>query len=105
MRVMCRGKALLTFNVSTKLKDFAFQAIEGALRDQEGIHSIKVALLAERATVEYDPAVWNVDKLVNVSSSAFLTLLCLNLNATHPMNRKFLIPVSMRHSYHLQEPT
>ncbi|PPQ68396.1 hypothetical protein CVT26_006068 [Gymnopilus dilepis] len=39
------------------------EAIEGALRDQEGIHSIKVALLAERAAIEYDPSLWNVDKL------------------------------------------
>ena len=37
------------------------------LRDQKGIHSIKVALLAERAIVEYDPALWTADKLVNVS--------------------------------------
>lgn len=37
------------------------------LRDQKGIHSIKVALLAERAVIEYDPAVWTADKLVNVS--------------------------------------
>ncbi|KDR80754.1 hypothetical protein GALMADRAFT_61409 [Galerina marginata CBS 339.88] len=41
------------------------EAIEGMLRDQKGIHSIKVALLAERAVVEYDPAQWTVDKLVN----------------------------------------
>jgi Cu+-exporting ATPase len=41
------------------------EAIEGMLRDQKGIHSIKVALLAERGIVEYDPLVWTVDKLVN----------------------------------------
>ncbi|KAF9565859.1 Cu-transporting P-type ATPase [Agrocybe pediades] len=40
------------------------EAIEGMLRDQKGIHSIKVALLAERAVVEYDPSLWDVEKLV-----------------------------------------
>ncbi|KAG6821451.1 hypothetical protein H0H93_010175 [Arthromyces matolae] len=41
------------------------EAIEGMLRDQKGIHSIKVALLAERGVVEYDPAHWTVDKLID----------------------------------------
>jgi Cu+-exporting ATPase len=40
------------------------EAIEGMLRNQPGIHSIKVALLAERGTVEYDPDIWNPEKLV-----------------------------------------
>ena len=39
------------------------------LRSQRGIHSIKVALLAERGVVEYDPSVWDADKIVNVSPS------------------------------------
>ncbi|KAG8727026.1 hypothetical protein FRC11_014043, partial [Ceratobasidium sp. 423] len=33
------------------------------LRSQAGIHSIQVALLAERAVVEYDPVVWTDDKI------------------------------------------
>lgn len=41
------------------------------MRDQEGIHSIKVALLAERAVVEYDPGLWTTDKIVSVRSSHF----------------------------------
>ncbi|RDB20848.1 putative copper-transporting ATPase HMA5 [Hypsizygus marmoreus] len=41
------------------------EAIEGMLREQKGIHSIKVALLAERGVIEYDPAEWTVDKLIN----------------------------------------
>ncbi|KAF9266965.1 heavy metal translocatin [Marasmius fiardii PR-910] len=41
------------------------EAIEGMLRQQEGIHSVKVALLAERGTVEYDPQKWDSDKIVN----------------------------------------
>ena len=45
------------------------QSIEGMLRNQEGIHSIKVALLAERAVVEFDPVQWTVEKLIDVSSS------------------------------------
>ena len=45
----------------------AGQSIEGMLRSQTGIHSIKVALLAERGVVEYDPNVWDADKIVSVS--------------------------------------
>ncbi|KAJ3500654.1 hypothetical protein NLJ89_g9701 [Agrocybe chaxingu] len=41
------------------------ESIEGMLRDQKGIHSIKVALLAERASVEYDPQYWDVVKLIS----------------------------------------
>lgn len=36
------------------------------LRDQKGIHSIKVALLAERAVVEFDPFHWTAPKLIDV---------------------------------------
>jgi len=39
------------------------------LRDQKGIHSIKVALLAERAVIEYDPSDWTVVKLIDVCPS------------------------------------
>ncbi|EIW79366.1 heavy metal translocatin [Coniophora puteana RWD-64-598 SS2] len=41
------------------------ESIEGMLRNQEGIHSIKVALLAERGVVEYDPEKWTPEKLVS----------------------------------------
>jgi Cu+-exporting ATPase len=41
------------------------ESIEGMLRSQPGIHSIKVALLAERGVVEFDPQQWNTEKLVN----------------------------------------
>ncbi|KAJ6612501.1 Cu-transporting P-type ATPase [Mycena sp. CBHHK59/15] len=41
------------------------EAIEGMLREQNGIHSIKVALLAERGVVEYDPSVWDADKIIS----------------------------------------
>lgn len=43
------------------------QAIEGMLRPQPGIHSIKVALLAERGVVEFDPKVWTTEKIIEVS--------------------------------------
>lgn len=43
------------------------QSIEGMLRTQPGIYSVKVALLAERGSVEYDPNVWDSDKIINVS--------------------------------------
>ncbi|CCM00745.1 uncharacterized protein FIBRA_02785 [Fibroporia radiculosa] len=41
------------------------ESIEGMLRTQPGIYSIKVALLAERGVVEFDPNVWDPDKLIN----------------------------------------
>ncbi|KAI0716046.1 copper P-type ATPase CtaA [Cerioporus squamosus] len=41
------------------------ESIEGMLRSQPGIHSIKVALLAERGVVEYDPATWDPDKIIS----------------------------------------
>ncbi|TCD69462.1 hypothetical protein EIP91_007588 [Steccherinum ochraceum] len=41
------------------------ESIEGMLRDQSGIHSVKVALLAERGVIEYDPAKWDPEKLVS----------------------------------------
>ncbi|KAG1907863.1 E1-E2 ATPase-domain-containing protein [Suillus fuscotomentosus] len=41
------------------------ESIEGMLRPQAGIHSIKVALLAERCVVEYDPSVWTPEEIVN----------------------------------------
>ncbi|KAI0083849.1 copper transporting p-type ATPase-like protein [Irpex rosettiformis] len=40
------------------------ESIESMLRGQDGIHSIKVALLAERAVVEYDTAKWTEDKIM-----------------------------------------
>ncbi|OCH85260.1 copper P-type ATPase CtaA [Obba rivulosa] len=41
------------------------ESIEGMLRTQAGIHSVKVALLAERGVIEYDPTVWTSEKLIN----------------------------------------
>ncbi|RDX54380.1 copper P-type ATPase CtaA [Lentinus brumalis] len=41
------------------------ESIEGMLRSQPGIYSIKVALLAERGVVEYDPAQWDADKIIS----------------------------------------
>jgi Cu+-exporting ATPase len=41
------------------------------MRNQEGIHSIKVALLAERAVVEYSPALWTTEKIVSVRISIY----------------------------------
>ena len=37
------------------------------LRSQSGILSVKVALLAERGVVEFDPLLWDVEKVINVS--------------------------------------
>ncbi|KAL5537182.1 CCC2 [Sanghuangporus sanghuang] len=41
------------------------ESIEGMLRGQDGIHSVKVALLAERGVVEYDPSLWTVEKIID----------------------------------------
>ncbi|KAL0953731.1 hypothetical protein HGRIS_004922 [Hohenbuehelia grisea] len=41
------------------------QSIEGMLRQQAGIHSVTVALLAERGVIEYDPSIWNAEKIIN----------------------------------------
>ncbi|KAJ6518814.1 Cu-transporting P-type ATPase [Mycena sanguinolenta] len=41
------------------------EAIEGMLREQPGIHSVKVALLAERGVVEFDPKTWNAEKVIS----------------------------------------
>ena len=49
------------------------QSIEGMLRSQPGIHSIKVALLAERGVVDYDPKLWDADKIISVSAPSFLS--------------------------------
>ncbi|GJJ11151.1 hypothetical protein Clacol_005382 [Clathrus columnatus] len=40
------------------------ESIESMLRNQPGIRSVKVALLAERGVVEYDPQLWTVEKVV-----------------------------------------
>ncbi|KAI0322764.1 E1-E2 ATPase-domain-containing protein [Amylostereum chailletii] len=40
------------------------QSIEQMLESQPGIHSIKVALLAERGVVEYDPHTWTPEKIM-----------------------------------------
>ncbi|KAI0749902.1 copper P-type ATPase CtaA [Daedaleopsis nitida] len=40
------------------------ESIEGMLRTQPGIYSVKVALLAERGVVEYDPTLWDSDKII-----------------------------------------
>ena len=69
MRCMCRGASPpLCFSVSWEVT-CALQSIESMLRNQPGIHSVKVALLAERAVVEYDPDVWTADKIMSVSTT------------------------------------
>ncbi|KAI0259346.1 copper P-type ATPase CtaA [Gloeopeniophorella convolvens] len=40
------------------------ESIEGMLRSQAGIHSVKVALLAERGVVEFDPHQWTAERIV-----------------------------------------
>lgn len=58
------------------------------LREQKGIYSIKVALLAERGIVEYNPDIWDADKLINVSHpvpAAFLPLLPIPSSTQCPL--------------------
>ncbi|KIM66043.1 hypothetical protein SCLCIDRAFT_1211695 [Scleroderma citrinum Foug A] len=48
------------------------ESIEGMLRSQPGIYSVKVALLAERGVVEYDPSAWTPEKIINeISDTGF----------------------------------
>ena len=68
------------------------------LRDQKGIYSVKVALLAERAVIEYDAKEWTVSKLTSVG-----TLLFLSPGRSQHISRKSRILDSMRHPYHPEE--
>ena len=55
------------------------------LRGREGIHSVRVALLAERGIVEYDSSKWTVDKIVAEISD-------IGFDATHiPLARSDVI--------------
>lgn len=47
------------------------------LRPKEGIHSIKVALLAERGVVEYDPALWDPDRIIDVCTLVIILYGCV----------------------------
>ena len=51
------------------------------LRSQPGIHSVKVALLAERGVIEFDPQQWDAEKVINVScffvASSIFRLRCM----------------------------
>ena len=69
------------------------QSIEGMLRQQDGIRSVKVALLAERGVVEYDPAVWNPDKIAEVRIPIVLAY------SRSPSSRKYQTSVSMLHTF------
>ena len=42
------------------------------LRNQPGIQSVKVALLAERAVVEFDPTTWTTEKVIQVRCGQIL---------------------------------
>lgn len=77
MWIMCGG--MCTF-LCYLFPAYAFQAIEGMLRDQKGILSIKVALLAERAVVEFEPEHWTVEKIINVSRIGLCLFLVLTLH-------------------------
>lgn len=66
------------------------------LRTQSGIYSIKVALLAERGVIEYDPHTWDADKLISVGHTALTTRVFTSNNTL----RKYLILVLMPPSSH-----
>ena len=65
------------------------------LRSQPGIHSVKVALLAERGVVEFDPLQWNVAKVINVSKH-FRDCLQKSPVSDTFIARKYRISVSMQ---------
>ncbi|KZT07473.1 copper transporting p-type ATPase-like protein [Laetiporus sulphureus 93-53] len=63
------GKGLVSEKCELRIEGMTcgscVESIESVLRTQPGIYSVKVALLAERGVVEYDPAVWDSDKLID----------------------------------------
>jgi hypothetical protein len=67
------------------------------LRNQDGIYSVKVALLAERGVVEYDPSKWTVEKLMSVRQR-LLSLHGCSTRLTYN-RRKSPILASMQHTY------
>lgn len=95
----------------TKGRSTTFQAIESQMRNQPGIQSIKVALLAERAVIEYDPEKWSTEKLVNVSSFILpsgVSLPIAKMSAawpTPPLNRKSRTLVLAQRISHQRVPT
>ncbi|KAI0287670.1 hypothetical protein BC826DRAFT_1108263 [Russula brevipes] len=48
------------------------KSTEGMLRSQLGTHPVKVALLAERGVVDFDPQQWDAEKIIKVSPDATL---------------------------------
>lgn len=70
------------------------KSIEGMLRSQPGIHSVKVALLAERGVVEYDPSMWTAEKVAEVCISIPWRKDCSTLR------RKSMTLDSMQPSFH-----
>ncbi|EPQ32259.1 uncharacterized protein PFL1_00456 [Pseudozyma flocculosa PF-1] len=54
-----------SFQISGMTCGACVETIERMIRNQAGIHSISVALLAERATVTFDDATWTVEKVVD----------------------------------------
>lgn len=71
---MCRG-ACGAHDLFEKVLIFE-KSIEGMLRSQPGIHSVKVALLAERGVVEYDPSMWTAEKVAEVCSPIWYRKTC-----------------------------
>lgn len=69
------------------------------LRTQPGIHSVKVALLAERGVVEYDPDVWTPEKIVGVCD--LLNSVGFDLPNSISHCRKYLISGSTQPLYPL----
>ena len=53
------------------------------LRSQSGIHSVKVALLAERGVVEFDSLLWDTEKVISVSLSSSSDLVGVQCMTRH----------------------
>lgn len=54
------------------------------LRSQPGIHSVKVALLAERGVVEFDPQQWNTEKVINVRVMLMPPIIAFDTDVARP---------------------
>jgi Cu+-exporting ATPase len=64
----CVEVSSLSSPIAFDLQSPPQKSIEGMLRSQPGIYSVKVALLAERGVVEFDPQQWTAEKVINVSN-------------------------------------
>lgn len=63
---------LILFIVSLYADFLTLQSIESYIGKLQGVESIQVALLSEKATINYIKDYWDPEKLANVSCNTYL---------------------------------